>query len=320
MVLRTQTGGWFLFFLAAVIPGVHLNYSTSIQPTINSSVELTINSSVGPTINSSVEPTINSSVEPINSSSVQPTEAVTLLPSEAMPPIVVQENSSSIQQISSSVLPIEAYIYHPVLQPSESIPPIATYTLRDRAGIPCIRAKMGVEFIITEKKTWYLSLDPTRVKVTGYCGDYSAALCLTLPDDSASLLFKFCKGKNTFWVKELTAHVTPLPVCPNCANKSYVGLVADDKLFCTATGRSYMCKSENVLKMSSELKVKLVPLQLQAFGLPKGEFGKGVECWADFYKRVVPIIIGAVVVCILLIGVITFLVIRDRRTEGYDRL
>lgn len=45
-----------------------------------------------------------------------------------------------------------------------------------------------------------------------------------------------------------------------------------------------------------------------------------VECWADYNKRVIPIIIGAVVVCLLIIAALTFLFIRDRRREGYDTL
>ncbi|XP_034531297.1 lysosome-associated membrane glycoprotein 3 [Notolabrus celidotus] len=288
MVLKTLTGGWSLFFLAAVIPGVHLQeYSSSIQPTL---------------------------------STEQATETLPYQPSEAVHPIVIQENSSSIQHLSSSELPIEFRIFHPVLQPSESIPPIGTYTLINLTGIPCIKAKMGVEYIITEKKTWYLSLDPSRVRTTGFCDKDNAVLCLTLPNSAASLQFVFRKEKDIFWVTKLTAHVNPMPVCNKCANRTYSGLLDNEKLFATATGYSYKCHSENVFKMSSELKIKLVPLQLQAFNLSKGGFGKEVECWADYYKRVVPIIIGAVVVCIILAAVIAFLIIRDRRTEGYDRL
>ncbi|XP_074524169.1 lysosome-associated membrane glycoprotein 3 [Halichoeres trimaculatus] len=255
MIMKTHTGGWSLFFLAAVIPGVHL-----------------------------------------------------------------QETSSHVQPVLTSEQPTETLLYQPVLQPSESIPPIGTYTLATLDGIPRIKAIMGVEYIITEKKTWYFSLDPTRVRATGYCGKETAVMSLTLPNNAGSLQFLFGKDKDNFWVSKVAAHLTPLPLCQKCSNKTYYGLVDYEKLFLTAGGKSYKCKSESVLLMSSELKIKLVPLQLQAFTLPKGGFGKEVECWADYYKRVLPIVVGAVVVCILLIAVITFLFIRDRRTEGYDRL
>lgn len=46
----------------------------------------------------------------------------------------------------------------------------------------------------------------------------------------------------------------------------------------------------------------------------------GVECWADYNKRVIPIIIGAVVVGLILIAALTYLFIRDQRRQGYDSL
>lgn len=161
-------------------------------------------------------------------------------------------------------------------------------------------------------------------------------------------------------------------------DKTYSGLVANDKLFKTANGRSFTCKSENRLLMSSLLQVKLVPLQLQAFALDNGKYGKGgrtppwdwaemlrytqlvpwnfeswsdnlvnisaqvavlkcvlflyfsflplhlscleVECWADYNKRIIPIVIGAVVVGLILIAGLTYLFIRDNRRQGYDSL
>lgn len=53
------------------------------------------------------------------------------------------------------------------------------------------------------------------------------------------------------------------------------------------------------------------------FSLP---YVSDVECWADFNKRIIPIIIGAVVVTVILIAVMTYMLIRDRRREGYDSL
>lgn len=48
--------------------------------------------------------------------------------------------------------------------------------------------------------------------------------------------------------------------------------------------------------------------------------GSEVECWVDFNKKVIPIISIAVVVCLTLIVAISFLVIRDRRRVGYERI
>ncbi|XP_045904536.1 lysosome-associated membrane glycoprotein 3 isoform X2 [Micropterus dolomieu] len=256
MMLRGPTGEWFLFFLAAIIPGLHL-----------------------------------------------------------------QRNGSSIQPASNSEPPSKAQIYQPVFQPSEAIPPIGTYMLKNAVGNPCIKATMGVEYIVIEKKkSWYFNLDPSRVSISGYCSKETAVLSLTLPANAASLQLFFKKENNLFYVTKLTAHVSPLPVCQGCANKTYSGLVDHEKLFTAANGQSFNCKSENLLLMSPALRIKLVPLQMQAFTLPKGQYGKEVECWADYNKRVIPIVIGATVVCLILIAVLTFLFIKDRRRQGYDRI
>ncbi|XP_047443535.1 lysosome-associated membrane glycoprotein 3 [Mugil cephalus] len=256
MMLKSHTGGWFLFFLAAIFPGAHL-----------------------------------------------------------------QRNDNSITPASDSEPPTAASMtYQPVLQPSEAVPPTGTYTLNDPSGRPCIKATMGVEYVVFEKKTWYFNLDPSRVKATGYCTNGDAVLSLTLPDNGASLQLTFKKDKKSFYITKMSAHLLPHPVCKSCTNKTYSGVMDHEKLFKTANGRSFNCKSESLLLMSSQLKIKLVPLQMQAFEVPKGQYGKEMECWADFNKRVIPIIIGAMVVGLILIALMTFLIIRDRRRQGYDRL
>uniref|UniRef100_A0A669ENK0 Uncharacterized protein n=1 Tax=Oreochromis niloticus TaxID=8128 RepID=A0A669ENK0_ORENI len=250
-MLKAHRGGWCLFFLAAVIPGVHF-----------------------------------------------------------------QSTNGSIQPALDSELHAKGRIYRPVLQPSEATPQIGKYVRKDPQGKPCIRISMGAEFLVTEnKKTWYFDLDPSRVEVTGYCGKEEAVLSLTLPDNGASLQFKFKKEKNVFYVIEMNAHLSPMPVY-----KTYKGVLAHEKLFKTANGRSFTCKSENLLLMSSELKIKLVPVKMQAFDLSHGQYGKEVECWADYNKRIIPIVIGAAVVCLILIIVMSFLVVRDRRRDGYERI
>ncbi|TKS74227.1 Lysosome-associated membrane glycoprotein 3 [Collichthys lucidus] len=233
--------------------------------------------------------------------------------------VYLQRNDSSVQPASDSEPPSEAQVYRPILQPSEAIPPIGTYVLENKDGKCYIKTTLGAEFIVIEKKRWYFSLDPSRVTATGYCGRSSAVLSLTLPDNSASLQFTFVKDKKVFYVSKLTVKLTT-PVCKECANKNYSGVMDHEKLFKTANGQSFNCKSENLFLTSSQLWIKLVPLQMQAFSLSKGQYGKEVECWADFNKRVIPIVIGATVVGILLIALLTYLMVKDRRRQGYDRL
>uniref|UniRef100_A0A3Q3K686 Lysosome-associated membrane glycoprotein 2-like luminal domain-containing protein n=1 Tax=Monopterus albus TaxID=43700 RepID=A0A3Q3K686_MONAL len=236
-----------------------------------------------------------------------------------IPGVYLQRNDSFVQL--DDQLPSHLQIYRPVLQPSEAIPPIGTYVLDNLVGKPCIRATMGAEYIVTEKKkTWYFNLDPSRVKISGYCGNNTAVLCLMLSDNGASLQFTFIKEKNVSYVTKLSAHVSPEPVCPKCANKTYTGLLEHDKLFTAEDGQSFLCKSGHLFLMTSELRIKLVPLQIQAFALPSGHYGKEMECWADINERVFLIIFGAVVVGLFLITVLTFLFIKDRHRQGYERI
>ncbi|XP_062251467.1 lysosome-associated membrane glycoprotein 3 [Platichthys flesus] len=233
-----------------------------------------------------------------------------------IPGVQLQSSYNSVSPAPGS----EQNNFHPVLQPTEATPQLGKYKLEGLDGKICIKATMGVEFIVIEKKTWYYSLDPTRVTTSGYCGKEVAVLSLTLPGNSASLQLTFKKENKVFYITKLTSHLSPLPVCPKCANKTFSGIMDHDKLFKSENGRSFNCKSESLLLMSSELRIKLVPLQFQAFTLLNGRYGKEVECWADFNKRVIPIIVGATVVGLLLIAVLTFLLIKDRRRQGYEEL
>ncbi|TNN53079.1 Lysosome-associated membrane glycoprotein 1 [Liparis tanakae] len=182
------------------------------------------------------------------------------------------------------------------------------------------KEKSKDKFIEYNKKTWYFPLEPSRVRTSGYCGKEAAVLSLALPHGAASLQFTFREDKSVFYVDKLTAHVSPLPVCRGCANKTYSGALAHEKLFAAGHGQSFKCQSEQLLWTSSELSIRLVPLRLQAFTLPAAPRGSEVECWPDFNKRALPIIAEATGLGLFLIAVMTFLFIKDRRREGYDRL
>ncbi|XP_077389288.1 lysosome-associated membrane glycoprotein 3 [Festucalex cinctus] len=226
-------------------------------------------------------------------------------------------NDKSISAASS----FGAHVYRPVLNPSEVLPLIGTYTVKTPEGQLCIKATLGAQYIvIIKKKSWFFNLDPAKVMVSGSCHRESAILSLALPDHSASLQFTFKKENNAFYVTKLTASVSPQPVCSGCATKTYLGLVSRDKLFAASSGRSFSCKSANVLLTSSEMRIKLVPLQMQAFGVPGGRYGDVEECLADFNKRIIPIILWGVAVGLLLIAVVTFLLVKENRTRGYERL
>lgn len=49
-------------------------------------------------------------------------------------------------------------------------------------------------------------------------------------------------------------------------------------------------------------------------------FAAETECWADYAKRIMPIVVGAVVAGIILIAVLVFVLKRERRGRGYEQL
>nr|XP_061791051.1 lysosome-associated membrane glycoprotein 3-like [Nerophis lumbriciformis] len=214
-----------------------------------------------------------------------------------------------------------AHIYRPVLQPSEVLPQIGTYTIKNPKGGLCIKATMGAQYIvIIKKKSWFFNLDPLKVLVSGTCHWESAVLSLTLPDNAATMQFTFKKENNQYYVTKLSASLSPQPVCLACANKTYLGSVSPGKLFAASYGRSFRCKSANMLLASSEMSIKLVSLQMQAFSVPNGPYGEVEECLADYKKKTIPIILWGVAFGFLMIATVTFLLVKEHRTEGYQRL
>ncbi|XP_076010668.1 lysosome-associated membrane glycoprotein 3 [Genypterus blacodes] len=225
--------------------------------------------------------------------------------------------------LCSSVQPSEALIYQPVLQPTEVTPSIETYTVKTLAGKPCVKVTVGVEYIVItkqKKRNSYFNLDPGRVSTSGYCGNDTAILSLTLPSNAGSLNFTFTKEGSISYVSRLSAHISPLPPCQECASQVYSGVLSHNKLFKATIGRSFSCYSESQFVMEDELRVKLVPLKVQAFIDHEGTYGVEEECLADYNKRVVPVIMGAAAVGLLLIVMLTFLFIKDHRREGYETL
>ncbi|XP_038857856.1 lysosome-associated membrane glycoprotein 3-like [Salvelinus namaycush] len=205
----------------------------------------------------------------------------------------------------------------PVLQPKETVPVTGNYVLNDTAGKPCIKVSMGgVYIVIVKTKAFYFNLDPSTTLATGRCGQKEAVLLLAIVGEGGYLELTFEKEGNISYVSKVKANLAP-----SKGNKNYPGVIEHEKLFPTAADHSLKCNSQTEFHLAENLRVKLGPLQFQAFKLTNGKFGEEVECWADFNKRIFPIIIGATVVGLLLIAVLTFLIIwNSRRQAGYDRI
>ncbi|TRY59980.1 hypothetical protein DNTS_007841 [Danionella cerebrum] len=207
----------------------------------------------------------------------------------------------------------------PVLQPKESTPSQFSYTVQNLKGQVCIRASLGVEFVVKEnKKKYYFNLKPDLTRATGYCGNQKSVLSLEF--DDGHLEFTFIKDGDVSYVKTIKCLLKPTLSCKNCQSKQYAGIVNNHKLFQAKTGQSFMCKSETTLIMADNLKIKLLPMQIQAFDLVRGVFGKELECWADFNRSLIPIILGSVATAICLIAILTYVLLREHRSQGYEQL
>lgn len=207
----------------------------------------------------------------------------------------------------------------PVLQPTESIPPQFTCTLRNPQGKVCVRASLGVEYVVREnKKKYYFNINPSLTRATGYCGNTESLLSLDF--DGGNLQFVFKKEGSISYVKTIKGLLKPAPPCKNCKNKTYIGVMDHEKLFKATNGLSFKCKTETTLILADFFRVKLIPLQIQAFDLNNGDFGKEVECWADYNRRMIPIILGAVAAAVCLIAILTYVLVRERRGQGYEQL
>ncbi|KAG7327437.1 hypothetical protein KOW79_009043 [Hemibagrus wyckioides] len=231
------------------------------------------------------------------------------------------DNSSLSEVIVNQVKDVEVMrnmSKKPSLQPKESKPLIETYILKKGAQV-CVMARLGVEFVVKEnKKTLYFNMDPKSTTATGYCSDQKAVLSLEF--DGGNLQFTFIKNGDQSYVTKLSTLLEPEPSCKQCKRQSYPGVMDHEKLFKTNKGKSFKCQSRTTLKMADNLKIKLIPLQIQAFDLPMNTFGKETECWADYTKRILPIVVGAVVAGIILCAILVYVMKRERRGQGYEQL
>uniref|UniRef100_A0A672LC41 Lysosome-associated membrane glycoprotein 2-like luminal domain-containing protein n=1 Tax=Sinocyclocheilus grahami TaxID=75366 RepID=A0A672LC41_SINGR len=227
-------------------------------------------------------------------------------------PLQLSATADEVPAIINSDPPITNLSQRPVLQPKESIPPEFLYTLRSPQGKVCVRASLGVEYMVREnKKKYYFNVNPSFTQVRGECGSQKSVFSLEF--DGGHLEFTFIKVPTVAFISMISFLFEVKP-------KTYVGVVNHEKLFKAKNGLSFQCKSQTTLILASYFRVKLVPLQIQAFDLNNEAFGKEVECWDDYNKRMIPIILGAVAAAVCLIAILTYVLVRERRNQGYEQL
>ncbi|XP_018612656.1 lysosome-associated membrane glycoprotein 3 [Scleropages formosus] len=210
-------------------------------------------------------------------------------------------------------------VRYPSLVPKESAPQMGSYSLADPKGNVCLKASMAVEFVVTKaKKTLYYNIDPFSIKPMGFCGKNTSDLSLTF--NGGNVDFTFLKEGNVSYASKIEVTLQATADCKGCQSEQFTGVLSNSKLFRAEDGLSYKCNSKKTLQMAENLKIKITKLRIQAFNIINGQFGNEVECWPDCIKRLVPLILGSVAVGICLLAIVAYLMVREHRTQGYERI
>ncbi|XP_035269902.1 lysosome-associated membrane glycoprotein 3 [Anguilla anguilla] len=206
----------------------------------------------------------------------------------------------------------------PLLVRNPKQPPTGTYDIIDRNGSECLKAQMGVQYKVTENKnTLYFNIDPSSTRGTGQCGPKTSNLTLNFP--GGRLDFTFREEEKMSYVTTVRASLET-SVCKDCKRELFEGVITEAMLFKVSAGRCYKCDAWTTLQFAENLSVKITNAKIQASGITGSKFGTEEECWTDFNRRVIPIVLGGAAVGICLIAVLTYLIIRDNSAQGYERL
>uniref|UniRef100_A0A7N4NKT7 Lysosome-associated membrane glycoprotein 3 n=1 Tax=Sarcophilus harrisii TaxID=9305 RepID=A0A7N4NKT7_SARHA len=215
----------------------------------------------------------------------------------------------------------------PTLAPQPSGPQTGNYLVYNGSRA-CLRADMGVQLLIEDKKTMrklkllrdlpryftsqmYFNLDPNVTQASGNCGPQKSNLLLTFPGGFVNLTFT--KVKQSYHIVTVEASLTVSP-----SMNIYSGRKDGLTMFETKVGYSFKCVSEQSVKLSSSLQLHTTDVQLQAFDFDGEHFGNVNECTSDYAIMVPMIVLIVIPLCIV---ILVFCGIRLRKKSmGYQRI
>ncbi|XP_069885774.1 lysosome-associated membrane glycoprotein 3 isoform X2 [Dipodomys merriami] len=202
----------------------------------------------------------------------------------------------------------------PTLAPQPSLVKTGTYQVLNGSKL-CIKAEMGIVLIVHEKELdfspqKYFNVDPNVTQISGKCESRKSKLLLNFPGGSVN--FTFTKEENSYYISEVGAYLTV-----SNPEETYQGMKRA-VIFETAVGHSFKCVSEQSLQLSTQLRLKTMNLQLQAFDFEGDGFGNVNECSSD-YTVVLPVI-GAIVVALCTVGLGVYIIRLKRQLSGYQRI
>ncbi|XP_051782188.1 lysosome-associated membrane glycoprotein 1a [Erpetoichthys calabaricus] len=197
-----------------------------------------------------------------------------------------------------------------------------TYNVTNANGT-CLLAKMGLQLNITftppsENKTesLLLNIQPNKTTATGSCGSQDASLVLS--DGSVTTLTFMFMLNNT--LKKFFLSGVTVDTIVNAAEKKFHAENNSLSYLRASFGKSYTCKAEQTLLVSSDFSVNAFDLQIQPFGVHDGQFSAVEECQLDEDNMLIPIIVGAALAGLVLIVLIAYLIGRKRSHAGYQTI
>ncbi|XP_073929766.1 lysosome-associated membrane glycoprotein 3 isoform X2 [Castor canadensis] len=228
------------------------------------------------------------------------------------PPTHAQGTPTAIHNATQTASPAST-VPGPTLAPQPSSVKIGTYRVLNGSRL-CIKAEMGIELIVQEELVFspprYFNINPNVTHASGKCGSRKSNLLLSFQGGCVNLTFT--KEENSYYISEMGAYLTI-----SNPEKTYQGM-KNAVMFETVVGHSFKCVSEQSLQLSSQLQLKTMNVQLQAFDFEGDGFGNVDECSSD-YTIVLPVI-GAIVVGLCIVGLGVYIIRLRRQPSGYQRI
>ncbi|XP_028647992.1 lysosome-associated membrane glycoprotein 3 isoform X2 [Erpetoichthys calabaricus] len=203
---------------------------------------------------------------------------------------------------------------------SNSSPKQGKYTIRDKQHKVCIKADMGLQFLIVRnKKNTYYNINSGNASLRSQCGKNASVLSLCF--NGGFITFTFAMNGSYYYVNDINAMVTILTVQEKIQGAKAVmyGRINNTRMFETAIGKSYKCNSQQILSFTNDFKLITVNMQIQAFNISNDSFGEVQECAIDETKRIILLILGACLVGVTLVILLIYLMNREHR-RGYQTL
>uniref|UniRef100_A0A8D0L9H5 Lysosome-associated membrane glycoprotein 2-like luminal domain-containing protein n=1 Tax=Sphenodon punctatus TaxID=8508 RepID=A0A8D0L9H5_SPHPU len=248
-----------------------------------------------------VKPTINATTQSANQTTHSTANTTAITKVTTIHPANTTTASTTTQEI------------RPTLAPKPSPTPTGTYKVV-KGNVTCIKASMGLAFIITDVKSkpGYLNVDPKNANSSGTCENKQSTLKVSF--DGGFVAFTFEKNGDVYDVSKIEASLlVPLQ------KLKYQG-VKTGPLFQTPVGHSYKCLSKQTEVLTSRFQLLLLNTQFQAFEIVNDQFGKEEECNLDRSRRIVPIAVGLSLFGLFIIVFVTCFISRRKPDRGYEHI